>query len=104
MADDDYVVRDNPRELRYEILREGELVGEIRYRTEPGAVVLVHTEVAPSVEGQGVASRLVAGALADIRRRGLRLIPVCAFVRAYLLRHPEHNDLVADRLGTISRR
>ena len=94
MARDDYVVRDNPEELRYEILREGELVGEIRYRTEPGVIVLVHTDVAPSAEGQGVGSRLVAGALDDIRARGLRVVPVCPFVRAYLRRHPEQRDLV----------
>jgi hypothetical protein len=30
MGDREYVVRDNPEELRYEILRGGGLVGEIR--------------------------------------------------------------------------
>jgi predicted GNAT family acetyltransferase len=90
----DYVVRDNPDELRYEILRDGELVGGIWYRTEPGVIVLVHTEVARSAEGQGIGSRLVAGALADIRARGLHVAPVCPFVAAYLRRHPEERDLV----------
>jgi uncharacterized protein len=89
-----YVVRDNPEELRYEILREGELLGEILYRTEPGAVVLVHTEVAPSAEGRGIGSRLVAGALEDIGSRGLRVVPLCPFVAAYIRRHPEQRDLV----------
>ena len=79
---------------RYEILRGDELVGEIRYRIEPGAIVLVHTDVAPSAEGQGIGSRLVAGALDDIRSRGLRVVPVCPFVTAYLRRHPEQRDLV----------
>ena len=37
---------------------------------------------------------LVAGALADIRSRGLKLVPVCPFVLAYLKRHPEFDDLV----------
>ena len=94
MGDREYVVRDNPEELRYEILRAGELVGEIRYRSEPGVIVLVHTDVAPSAEGQGIGTRLVAGALDDIRSRGLRLVPVCPFVAAYLRRHPEQRDLV----------
>jgi uncharacterized protein len=89
VAADGYVVRDNREELRYEILREGELLGEILYRTEPGAVVLVHTEVAPSAEGEGIGSRLVAGALEDIRSRGLRVVPICPFVAAYMRRHPE---------------
>jgi len=93
-------VRDNPAVLRYEILRDGELLGLIRYRREPGLVVLVHTEVEPSAEGSGVGSRLVAGALDDIRARGLRLVPLCPFVDAYIRRHPEYADLVGEDPAT----
>ena len=53
---DEYVVRDNPDEGRYEILRDGEVVGGIWYRTAPGVIVLVHTEVEPSEEGRGLAA------------------------------------------------
>jgi uncharacterized protein len=91
---DEVVVRDNPRELRYEALIDGELVGLIRYRREPGLVVLVHTEVEPEREGTGVGSELVRGALADLRARDLRLVPECTFVADYLRRHPEDLDLV----------
>jgi hypothetical protein len=42
----------------------------------------------------GVGSRLVRGALDDIRSRGLRVAPVCPFVADYLRRHPEQRDLV----------
>jgi uncharacterized protein len=82
-------VRDNPDELRYELLVDGTLAGEILYRLRSDAVVLVHTEIAPQFEGQGLGSKLVAGALADIRTRGLRPVAVCPFVRAYLQAHPE---------------
>jgi predicted GNAT family acetyltransferase len=58
-------------------------------------VVLVHTEVEPAFEGQGLGARLVAGALEDLRARGLKLVPQCPFVRAYLRRHPDQADLVA---------
>jgi uncharacterized protein len=91
---DNIEVRDNTAELRYEARVDGRLAGEIRYRTEPGVIVLVHTDVAPSAEGHGVGSRLVVGALTDIRARGLRVVPVCPFVAAYLRRHPEWADLV----------
>ena len=90
----DFEVRDNTVELRYEALVDGQLVGEIRYRREPGAIVLIHTDVAPSAEGQGVGSRLVEGALDDIRARGLLVVPVCPFVRAFIRRHPRYADLV----------
>jgi predicted GNAT family acetyltransferase len=90
----DFVVRDNPEELRYEGLRDGQLVGLIRYRREPGVVVLVHTEVDEAVEGTGVGSQLVRGAFEDLRARGLRLVAVCPFVAAYLRRHPQCGDLL----------
>jgi predicted GNAT family acetyltransferase len=93
MANGEYVVRDNPEQRRYEILRAGERLGEIRYRLDAGTITLLHTEVVPTAEGQGIGSRLVAGALDDIRARGLRLVPVCPFVRAYLRRHPNERDL-----------
>lgn len=94
-AADDAVFRDNQEERRYELVSGDELLGEIRYREEPGVVVLVHTQVAPQAEGQGVGSRLVAAALDDIRSRGLHVVPTCPFVKAYLERHPEQRDLVA---------
>jgi uncharacterized protein len=87
-------VRDNARELRYELTRDDEVLGFIRYRREPDAVVLVHTDVDPALEGQGLGSVLVKGALDDLRERGLRVVPVCPFVRAYLRRHPEYADVV----------
>jgi uncharacterized protein len=93
-------VRDNRSELRFEALAGGELLGQIRYRIEPGLVVLVHTDVAPAAEGRGVGSRLVERALADIRRRGLRVVPICPFVADYIRRHPEYADLVAEDPAT----
>ena len=87
-------VRDNPAEPRYELLDGNKIVGEIRYRREPGALALVHTEVDPSYEGTGAAGLLVEEALHDLRERGLGVIPVCPYVRAWLRRHPEQADLV----------
>ncbi len=87
-------VRDNPAQLRYELLDGDAVIGEIRYRLEPGAVALVHTEVDPSYEGRGLGGQLVEEAFSDLRARGLAVIPVCPFVRAWLERHPEQADMV----------
>ena len=56
----------------------------------------MHTEVDPAAEGHGVGSRLAAGALDDIRSRGLSILVVCPFVREYVRRHPEYADLKVD--------
>ncbi len=87
-------IKDVPEELRYVALRDGKLIGEIRYRREPDRIELVHTEVLPSAEGTGAGSQLVKTALDDIRARGLRVVPYCPFVAAYIRRHSEYADLV----------
>lgn len=61
-----------------------------------GALLFTHTEVLPAHEGKGLGSRLIAFALSEARRRGLQAIPACPFVAAYIRKHPEYLDLVAE--------
>ena len=84
-------VADNPEEQRYELWLDDRLGGEIRYavRDDDGTIVLIHTEIDRSLEGQGLGNVLVQGALDDLRERGIGYVPVCPFVRAYLKRHPQ---------------
>jgi predicted GNAT family acetyltransferase len=88
-------VRDNSDESRYAASLDGQPVGFAYYRAEPGRVVFTHTEVQPEAEGKGVASELIRRALDDVRRRGLSAVPLCPFVRAFIARHPDYQDLVA---------
>ena len=90
----DVSVTDNPALRRYELRIDGAFEGEIVYRLEPGRIVLIHTEVSPQVEGQGLGAHLVKGALDDIRARGLRVVALCPFVASYVRRHPEYGDLM----------
>jgi predicted GNAT family acetyltransferase len=91
------VVRDNSNALRYELLLDGEMAGELRYRRRPDAIALIHTEVSQSLEGRGLGAELARRALDDLRARGLKIVPICPFVRAYIRRHPEYEDLVVER-------
>jgi uncharacterized protein len=90
----DLRVVDNAEELRYELWVGATRAGFIEYRSEPGAIVLVHTEVDPAFEGQGLGARLVAGTLNDLRARDGKVVALCPFVRAYLRHHREYADLV----------
>jgi predicted GNAT family acetyltransferase len=95
---EELTVADNADERRYEARVGSEVVGFVDYRlAHDGRMMLLHTEVDPSVEGEGVGSQLVAWVLDDIRRRGLAMVPYCPFIRAYVRRHPEYSDLVASR-------
>ncbi|HEY6584418.1 MAG TPA: GNAT family N-acetyltransferase [Gaiellaceae bacterium] len=80
---------DNPELHRYELYVGEDLAGQIAYSQRNGAVTLIHTEVDPAFKGRGLGDAIVAAALADLEERGLRMIPVCPFVRSYLERHPE---------------
>lgn len=90
------VLRDNPAKSRFELVDdEGAVVGWVLYRQEaPDRIVYVRTRVEPEHEGHGYGSALAKGVLDEARRRGLRVEPVCPFIRAYLERHPEQADLV----------
>ena len=91
-------VADNPERQRYEVRVDGELAGFSHYQPKPDQIAFIHTEIADRFEGQGLASRLIAFALEDARRRGLAVLPFCPFVNDYIQRHREYADLVpADR-------
>jgi predicted GNAT family acetyltransferase len=79
---------------RYEATIDDELAGTLEYVAKHERLALVHTEVLPAFEGRGVGSALVRFALGDARRRGLRVIATCSFVRTYVERHPETHDIV----------
>ena len=91
---EDARLEDNTSRRRYELWLGDTLVGSLVYRSRPNALALVHTQVEPAFEGQGVGGRLVAAVLDDVRSRGLKIVPICEFVRSYLERHPEHGDIV----------
>jgi uncharacterized protein len=93
----DPVVTDALERSRYEAHLENKLVGFLEYILKRGRLALIHTEVFPEYEGQGVGSALVRHALDDARSRELRVIAICEYVQGYLTRHPGDEDIVVGR-------
>jgi predicted GNAT family acetyltransferase len=81
-------VRHNAAAQRFEAVVDG-LLCRCDYRMHGDTMMLVHTEVPRALEGRGIASALVAAAFAHARDAGLDVLPVCSYVRAWVLRHPE---------------
>lgn len=77
---------------RYEARYDGEVAGVANYGEAGGVVTFTHTEV--HQEGKGIGSRLAAGALDDVRERRLKVVARCPFIRSYIERHPEYEDLL----------
>jgi uncharacterized protein len=92
---DELVVVDSPEASRYEALLGDRVAGFSEYLVKPGRLVFTHTIVEPEFEGRGFGSKLVREELDDVRRRGLKVTPLCPFVRAFIRRHPDYQDLVA---------
>ena len=85
-------VIDNAAQYRFELATDaGPAVAA--YELDGDTITFTHTVVPPEVEGHGVGGRLIAGALAEVRARGLKVVPLCGFVQAYLERHPEEATL-----------
>jgi predicted GNAT family acetyltransferase len=64
------------------------------YVLRDGVMDVVHTEVPPPSQHHGVAAALVSSALAHARALGLRVRPSCSYVRSYMRRHAETQDLL----------
>ncbi len=67
----------------------------LTYREKPGEIAYLHTEVPKELEGKGIAGKLAKTALEYAREQGLKVHPFCPFVKTYIERHPEYQDLVA---------
>ncbi len=87
-------VTHNAAAQRFELTVDG-LLCEATYRLNDGVMWMNHTGVPPALEGRGLASQLVAAAVAHARQNGLKIKPVCSYVAVWLRRHPEAADLLA---------
>ena len=80
-------ITDNSTAHRFELSVDGQ-VSFLNYTRTADTLVLVHTEVPPSLRGRRIGESLVKGALVFARRGALRVVPLCPFVQAFLVKHP----------------
>ncbi len=81
---------------RYTISVEGKEVGKAEFVDRGDTRVFTHTEVQDDYEGRGLATILIGEALRETRAAGMRIKAVCPMVAAYLEKHDEYSDIVAD--------
>lgn len=93
-------IHHNTRAQRFETRVEGWLC-RCDYRMVDGVLQLTHTEVAPAVEGRGIAAQLVKAALDYAEAQGFKVRPRCSYVAAYLRRHPERSGLLAQATSSV---
>jgi predicted GNAT family acetyltransferase len=75
----------------------GKLLAEINFpTTEDGFVDFAGTYVDLSLRGQGIGDQLVRAAIVEIRKRGVKSIVTCPYVKTWFSRHSEASDVLAD--------
>jgi predicted GNAT family acetyltransferase len=95
------IVTDAEERHRYEarLVENGPLAALISYERSPTWMALLHTEVQEGFEGLGIGTQIVARVIDDARERGLAVVPRCPFVRRWLERHPEQQDVLSHPLS-----
>lgn len=95
---DGFLVTDEKDASRYTLTRDGQLVSVLDYRDDGKAMALTRAFTIPTFRGHGYAAKVVAGAVADIERRGDRKVdPVCWYVAEWFEQNPDHAGLLRRR-------
>jgi uncharacterized protein len=86
-------ITNNPAEKRFE-LKVGENVAALYYSMFENKLYLNHTDVPEALKGQGLAGKLVEGALEYARTNNLPIVPMCPYANKYIQRNPQYQDLL----------
>ena len=87
-------VRHNPALSRFELDIDGH-TAFASYRQTGDILMMTHTETPPALRERGIGEQLVVGTLNQVRGQGLKVRPLCSFVRHVISKHPEFQDLIA---------
>lgn len=82
-----------PTKGRY-VLNQNGAEAELTWSVvSPTRIIADHTFVPDAMRGTGAGLRLVERLVADARAEGVRVLPLCPFVRAQAAKHPEWSDV-----------
>ena len=80
---------------RFQLLLDGEYVGETDYILRDDTIVFTHTEIDPNRQEKGLGGELVRGALNLVRAEtDLRVVAKCPFTSAFIEKNVEYQDLL----------
>ncbi len=75
----------------------GKVVALLDYpEISPGVVNFAHTEVDPSLGGQGIAAKITEAAAQNLRREGRKAELSCSYSIRWFSKHPEYADVLVN--------
>lgn len=101
------VVTHAPERHRFEIALGGQRVGVAAYVEDGDRRIFHHTQIDDAHGGRGLAGTLVREALTATRDDGLRIVPVCPYVRRWVGSHDGFADVLdpvtPDAIATVEK-
>jgi len=91
-----YEVKHNIEASRFEI-DLGDNAAFLNYHISGNVITLIHVFTPPEFRGKGIAAQVAKYALDYARNNNLKVIPQCPYVRDYVERHEEYQDLVVEQ-------
>ena len=88
-------IHDNIAASRFEMIVDRH-AAVATYSISGNTITFIHTVVPEALRGRGIARELVEFALAAARERGLKVVPQCEVFHAYMRKHAQTRDLLAD--------
>jgi predicted GNAT family acetyltransferase len=89
-------VTKNVERSRFDIhVEDGRLAGFTQYNEGDGTREFFHTEIKDEFEGQGIGGKLARAALDATRAEGLKVVATCPFIKGWIEKHPDYQDLLA---------
>jgi hypothetical protein len=82
---------EQPRSAAYD---KEKLVGVAEIEDTHGCWVITHTEVDPAYGGQGIARRLIEEIVAEARRAGKKIVPLCSYADKMMTGKEEYRDVL----------
>jgi len=83
----------NEAASRFE-LELGDELAVLEYRRTGDSMIFTHTGVPPAYEGRGYGGQLARAGLDYARSAGLKVVPLCSYIAAWIRRNPEYQESV----------
>ena len=69
-------------------------IGVAEFDAQDGRWSITHTEVDPAYGGQGIARRLIEEIVAEARRAGKKIVPLCSYADKMMTGKEEYRDVL----------
>ena len=77
------------------IERDGKRVAEMTFsKAGDDKIIIDHTEVDDSLQGEGAGKQLVEASVHYARRKGIKILPLCPFAKATIEKNSDWHDVL----------